>query len=179
MTIPQCPTCGGEGWITLKGKHHLSYYIGLGWLKKVPTDTGETVQPTGQLVRHGLPDGEPEPVFQQCWCNHQILHLSRKIGEPLYWMRDGSGQCQRVVKKVWGNLHHDQLNAPLLESEIHFLRAYVAQWVLGVQHINQAQVPSYRPRPITEWLPAVAQATTPEDFIRLDQKLNEWGLDPF
>lgn len=43
----------------------------------------------------------------------------------------------------------------------------------------EARVPGYQPLALEEWPPDVAAATTPNDFMRIDEKLKSWGLDPF
>jgi hypothetical protein len=182
MAIPECPTCAGEGFTSVRGRLPLSYYIARGWIRRVRDENGETLVPTRKLFRAEITEGGFDALFQKCWCNQQIIHLSRRLGEPLYWKNDHSGYSQKVVMKCWAPAMPragPELLEPLNEGEVHFLRGYVAQWVLGVSRLGQKPYPDYRPLPISKWLPQVANATSKDDFMALDEMLAEYGLDPF
>lgn len=183
MSLPQCPTCAGEGFITLEGTHPLSYYIGLGWLHVAfsRSEGRNVLLPTKKFHQdaQGLPD--PAASFKECWCNHEILHTSFRIGEPLYWRNDRSGFSGKAVFKLFPALEKSQVHPdePLTEGEVWFLKAYIAQWVIQVQKNAARHHTGHVMVPTEHWLPRLAQAQTKEDFISLDELLEEFGLSPF
>ena len=180
MAIAECPACNGEGYITEEGRHPVSYYIAEGWMIRADTLKGTRLVPTQRFLEHAeefpLEDGVAS--FVECWCNHEIIFASRMAGVPLYWENDQGGNSQRIVARVWSEAVPDgHSQAPLTKEDIAFLRAYCAQWVIGVNKANAAKGSPVLPS--DQWLPQVARAETAEDFMALDEMLAEYGLDPF
>jgi len=163
MSIFQCPTCGGYGWIP-QGCRDVGWYETNGHLRRVMTNVGELLAPTDKP----LPD---TASFQRCWCNGELWSLSEKLGRPLYWRDEQSGHLRAAVEKL---LHHESL-AP---SELDLLRGYVAQWVLGIQRLGHMKLPDYQDTPREAWLEPLASAQDAGGIMQVVMTLVEYGLDP-
>lgn len=165
MSIFQCPTCGGYGWIP-RGCRELGWYETNGYLKRVMTNVGELLAST----KKPLPD---TASFDRCWCNEQVFLLSEQAGRPLYW-RDEQSEGRRLALAVYKLLNEEALAA----GELDLLRAYIAQWILGIARVGHAEFPDYKDIPREEWLEPLARAQDTAGVMEVVMTLVEYGLDP-
>lgn len=108
----------------------------------------------------------------ECWCESEIVALG-SAGQPLYWMGEATVVLRPVVERFLKGNDPDHWDARLL-------KAYIAQWVLGISAKGKETYgsPHFRCMPDELWLPRLAAATSWKDFNEVVQILLEHGLDP-